>query len=404
MKMRISQGNQSPGGLAVNAAISIAFVQFAKGYPKFPGAVLEVWTPDLKTMVGSATSDLTGVSAVLVAPGTYIAKFRLPAGCFVNGTATTSAQMGPIAVNAGQTYVLTHVNVGGAPIVQPYGPIGLGMVDADISFQDRFTTGQPDPAVWTKSLPFGNPGKRNEGFAGVFVDETVQASDKSTWNPFAGGKPGMLSMGVKTLPTGVTIPGYATCQYLASVISSHNSFWQKYGYFEWTCQGIPGGTENAFYGYDQASVAKQLSPAYELDFQEMYGTAPSHWNLSQHYDLRDGKGKHNMGNYTACPTGTDFTKGQVKQGVLWTPQGLTRFLNDVQIDAKPLPLAPNPLAIYLVLAADVDWAAPHAPWWYENNSVPSHFASGAALLVSNVTVLRTKDTTEIGGTAARITL
>ena len=184
---------------------------------------------------------------------------------------------------------------------------------------DRFSaSADGDRATWETRYWYG--ARTLPGNSDFLLDPSVGR---------VGETPYSVSNGILTIRAARTSPRLrsagVTQPFTTGQIDTHNSFHQKYGYFEMRAKlpGIPG-----------ASSAFWLMPLEgpwppEIDIQEVDGRYPTYLMMTNHSDAENPKAA--AGSAVVADLSQDFHVF----GLMWTPARLTFYLDGVALFSTP---------------------------------------------------------------------
>lgn len=243
-------------------------------------------------------------------------------------------------------------------------------------------------AKWRTSLWFGSGYARQGGGQGYYADQgknSWQFASAVDYNPFSV-KDGVLSI----TATPMEIPAFPNLHYASGILTTVNSFYIDYGYFEIRakCPGAPGNwtaffmyPADDFYNRTQAGFTK-----WEMDFMEILGADIDRMHVTTHQkDPADGR---EMGTESVVPTGRNDDDFHVF-GFDKQPGKVIVYRDGKEIFTKPT-TSKMTSAGYLCLVLDVGknggWAGTPDPKAYPQS-----------LQVDYVRAYKTKYTTTVGG-------
>lgn len=249
-------------------------------------------------------------------------------------------------------------------------------------FADEFTNFVGDPngvSGWMTQLAFGDGRTRaGNSEAEYYCDTTVAPFI----NPFSIN--GSVLQIAASLAS-VTGANALSLPYNSGSISSYNSFYMTYGWFEISCKIPPGtGLWPAFW-----LVARSGNYPPEIDIMEQIGVATTIYQ-NIHYDPT------NLSTGPAAVTVADTTAAFHKYAIDWEPNFTTFYVDGVQTNQYATPTglnSPNePMCIYCNLAVGGAGSWP---------GQPSGTTFPAVMLVDYIRCWSSPNTVGLGGTRAQ---
>ena len=188
------------------------------------------------------------------------------------------------------------------------------------------------------------------------VNRTLQLQDSYYSDPSVGYDPFAISngtLGITAKPTAMPHANSAKLPYSSGTITSFNSFYVKYGYFEIRAKLPTGqGLWSAFW-----MVNKNWAWPPEIDGFEVLGNAPSIMYGSTH-DIVD---KKNVARTTGIEVGDTSTEFHI-YGVDWEPSSLVYYFDGQPVLSYPtLGDMSNPMYIIVTLAVGAPGSWPGPP-------------------------------------------
>jgi len=145
--------------------------------------------------------------------------------------------------------------------------------------------------------------------------------------------------------------------YTSGLLTTSQSFQQRYGYFEMRAALPQGpGLWPAFWlavPFDLGNSAPQYPG--EIDVMEMLGKEPGTIYDSMHWPLDAAASRQA---FQTVPVQVGNTSGFRTYGVLWTEQALTWFVDDTEVLRLPNPGLHRPMMILANLAVGGNWGGP----------------------------------------------
>lgn len=203
-----------------------------------------------------------------------------------------------------------------------------------LTFEDNFPGSSLDASKWTSAYWFGRTNSGNNELE-WYLDANVTVIN---------------GRGVLTAKSETTVQGGTTYNYTSGIISSHDKFYQQYGYFEASVK-IPSGQGlwPAFW-----MLPQDRSQLPELDIMEILGHQPSKVYFTEHYDSGGGvRAQHNF-NYT----GAEFSGGFHTFGMMWTSTFVRWYVDGVLRAQVTENIAAKPMYLLLNLAVGGTWPGP----------------------------------------------
>ncbi|MDB5438919.1 MAG: hypothetical protein JWM33_1346 [Caulobacteraceae bacterium] len=177
-----------------------------------------------------------------------------------------------------------------------------------------------------------------------YIDPTSAAAKQAGVNPFST-HDGVLTI---TASTATSAEKAALGADITSgMITTENSFYQQYGYFEMRAE-LPQG-QGAWPAFWMLPEGPHTIMDGELDVMEQVANGFSH--QAAHYG-EDGKRQADGFN-----TSMDDLSGYHTYGMLWTSQEIAWYIDGVEVNSIPTPAALNrPMYLLANLAVGGDWA------------------------------------------------
>jgi len=221
-----------------------------------------------------------------------------------------------------------------------------------LAFEEEFNGSELSRDVWKTSLPWG-PDRTINGERQYFVN--LFDNDPITYNPF---KFTGSSLQITGVPTPAEDSSNANnLPFLSGVISTQDNFSFTYGYVEMNAKLASGaGLLSTFYLFNQSFEKNQP----EIDILEYIGDRPDKAYQTYHY-YDSNRSRWATGERHSTPTmehiaGFNLSSGFHTYGVLWEPELVVWYINNVEIQRITGPrVSDEPMNIIAHLVLGSEW-------------------------------------------------
>jgi beta-glucanase (GH16 family) len=197
----------------------------------------------------------------------------------------------------------------------PNNPLASGYTRV---FFDDFTLGYLDTTKWYPGWPWGS------GLNNTYPNDEALPSDVTFSN-------GVVQFAVKRQRSP------SKKRYSTAAATTYGKFSQTYGYWEASVR-MPNHAHGLWPAFWLVAADGSWPP--EIDIFEWLGNSPNTIYMALHY------GANNSQEQTIY-TGSDYSAGYHKIGVLWTPTTVTWFIDGVQRGMATSGVPTKPMAIIL---------------------------------------------------------